>query len=405
MSLLIKPFKATCYNLKKIKDLASVVCPPYDVINETYLKSLKARSKYNFARILLANNDDYKALGLEFNRWLKEGVLVDDDKDTLYLYEQKFSYDGKSYKRYGLLTLLKTDNQGVIFPHEYTHKAAKVDRSKMISEMKANLSPIFVVVPKKLTTLTKTYLVYSKKKPQIQFVDDAKIKNRVWKITDQKTIDDICKEVDKTKLIIADGHHRFEVASSYYQKNKGKFENLNYCVTFLADEQPGLLMLATHRIVNKEGNEVFKKLDRYFEIELVSQKVLQEKLKTAAKELETKGVFSLGVYSNKKFFLLTLKNKDILKKVLKNPLYKKLDTYILHNFIFSLLGITEKPLYTPSLAEAKKLTTKTQTAFLLGGSTLKSVFSIANKGLRLPQKSTYFYPKVTSGLVVRRFKK
>lgn len=394
----IKPFCATYYNPEKIKDLSSVVCPPYDVIDSEKLSILKKLSEYNFSHVLLANGDNYSSIGKKFRQWFKDNIFTVDDKESLYLYEQTFSYDGKQYSRYGITAILKMDKKGSVFPHEHTLTAPKKDRKKMIGEMKANLSPVFIIIPKPMKVLHKVYCSYSGKKPFSKFKDADGNSNCLWKIEDKNEIKRICCEIDKHKFVIADGHHRFEVAYDYYLKNKGRFKNLNYVLAHIVDAQKGLLILPTHRIVElKEDIPSFPdKLKKYFHIEDSDAVALKEKL-------QEEGNFRMGIYRAGKYHFLQLKKFEIIDKIITDPVYKKLDTCILHQFVFPLLDIKNGIEYTHSIQEAEKLAGKNKTVFLLRPVSLKAVFSVANKGYRLPQKSTYFYPKVSCGIVLRKF--
>ena len=171
MSATLKAFSALHYNTEKIKNLSLVVSPPYDVISKKELKTLRKKSPYNFSRVLLASNNRYKEIGDKFRKWIKDGILVKEKTPALYLYQQNFAIEGKNYKRFGILGLLRMDKKGVVFPHEYTLKAPKKDRSRVIKEVKANLSPIFVIAPKPLKILNSLCHRHLKLKPLLQFKD------------------------------------------------------------------------------------------------------------------------------------------------------------------------------------------------------------------------------------------
>ncbi|MDD5195714.1 MAG: DUF1015 domain-containing protein [Candidatus Omnitrophica bacterium] len=394
----IIPFKATCYNPAVIKDIRDVVCPPYDVINKTQQEYFQKKSPYNFSNVLLTRGGDYEEIGKRFKQWIQEAVLVDDDKESLYLYEQRFISQGSRFTRFGFLSLLRMDKDDVIFPHEYTLSAPKEDRKKIIKEVEANLSPIFVIVPKSLKIFKRVYVAYRAKEAFLDFDDFEGNHNRVWKIQDKKTLDAICKEIDKNKLVIADGHHRFEVSYDYYKNNKEKFDDLNYLLAYVTDEQLGLLILPTHRVVDVplSDEDFFKKLDTHFLILKVSQGELTKKLKE-------KSIFSFGVYRAGSFYYAKLKRASSLKNIPDIAIYKKLDTYLFNHLVLSLFSVKEPIAFTHDLNEAVKLTHGNKVAFILRPIPLKNVFSVANKGYRLPQKSTYFYPKLLSGIVMRRF--
>lgn len=394
----VKPFYATYYNPELFRDYSFLVCPPYDVISKDALIRLRKKSIYNFSHVLLADNNNYKAIGNKLNEWLKKRVLIDGEEQSFYLYEQLFNLEGKLLRRFGILTLLKMDKKG-IFPHEYTLRAPKEDRKKIIKAARANLSPIFVIATKPLKALRELYAFYTKKQPFLKFKDDGGIANRVWKISDPEKIKYIIKEIDKSKLVIADGHHRFEISYDYFKKNKNNFKDLNYILAYVTDCQEGLAILPTHRIIKlmEDKESFFKKVSEYFRIKEISQDSLEEKLKKSA-------CFCLGLYYKRKFFFLELKDRDLLDKI-SDKAYRNLDTYVFHQLFLPLFKTSGAIEYTHNIDEAKKIAGLKKVAFLLRATSLDSVITISSQGLRLPQKSTYFYPKLLSGIVLRRFRK
>ncbi len=398
MASVVKPFLATYYNPKITKNHSKLVCPPYDVISKKELAALRKKSLYNFSKVLIADDKNYKKAGATLNKWIKNRILVDDDQECFYLYEQKFKVEGKNFVRFGILGLLRMDKKG-IFPHEYTLRAPKEDRKKIIRATKANLSPIFVIAAKQLRTFKQIYKNYCRKKPFFKFKDSQENTNRIWRIHDKSQIDKLRKEIDKCKLVIADGHHRFEISHDYFKKNKGRFKDLNFILAYITDCQKGLNILPTHRIVElgEPLNQVFKKLEGLFTISKVNQSAIENKLKS-------KGKFSFGIYKDNRFYLLTLKKSSSLDKI-PDKIYKQLDTYVFHYLVLPLLKINDSIEYTHSVSGAKKIAGKKRTAFLLKAVSLDEVFRISSKGFRLPQKSTYFYPKVLSGVAIRRFRK
>ncbi|MCM8831052.1 MAG: DUF1015 domain-containing protein [Candidatus Omnitrophica bacterium] len=396
MQQTILPFRATYYNPKLFSDLSNLICPPYDVITNEQLKYFQSKSPYNFSNILLATNNNYKALASRFFKWLKNNIFIDDDEESLYFYLQYFRYNKKEYQRFGIISLLCIDKKELIFPHENTLANSKKDRKKIIENMKANLSPIFFVVPKKLKIFLDFYDILKHQTPFLQFKDFENNKNLVWKISDRKSIDKICKIFQNEKLIIADGHHRFEVAYEYYLEHKNDFKDLNYILAYLTDFGEGLIVLPTHRVVSiLEPEEVFfKKLSDDFYIQRTSEALLHQLF------LKKKN-FCFGIYKNKKFYFVELKNKNKLKEL--NTLYKDLDTYLLNHLVLSLFKLNSDIIYTHSIEEAKQLANNNKIAFILTPIPLETIFRIARCGYTLPQKSTYFYPKIPSGIVLRRF--
>ncbi len=398
MASVVEPFNATYYNPAIAKNYSEVVCPPYDVISKEQLSVLRKKSPYNFSKVLIADDNDYKKAASTLNEWVSKKVLIDDKEKCLYLYEQKFFVEGKKVTRFGIIGLLQMNKKG-IFPHEYTLKGPKEDRKKIIRSTKANLSPIFVIAAKRLKLFKDVYGAYRCRKPFARFKDQQCNPSRVWRIEGKTQIGKIQKEIDKCKLIIADGHHRFEISYDYFNMNKGKFKDLNYILAYITDFQKGLNILPTHRVLKLKDSleQILEKLKDSFIIKDLKQSVIEKKLKQ-------KGKFSFGIYRNKKFYFLELKKLSILNKISKK-IYKDLDTYVFHQLILPLFesnGIIE---YTHSVSEAKKIAGAKKTAFLLKAVTLDSVLKLSCRGFRLPQKSTYFYPKILSGVTIRRFRR
>ncbi|MFA7677243.1 MAG: DUF1015 domain-containing protein [Candidatus Omnitrophota bacterium] len=394
----IKPFKATHFNPAKVKSYSKVVCPPYDVISKAHLSCLRKKSQFNFSHLLIADKSNYPAVGSKLSDWLKKNILIDDNQYCFYLYEQIFKVNGKRFKRYGILSLLKMEKKN-IFPHEYTLSAPKVDRKKMIRAVKANLSPIFCIAAKPVEALKSIYKGFSLKKPFISFRDEQDIVNRLWRICDKHDIEKISRGFEKVKLVIADGHHRFEISYDYFLKNKDKFQNLDYVLAFVTDVQKGLLILPTHRVVslNESKDSFVKKIGKYFRLKKVTKNNLEKMLSRAKR-------FAFGLCWGNEYFLLELKDDVILGKI-KDKDYRNLDTYVFHKLVLPLLKTSSNIEYTHSFKEAAEMSVRGKAAFILRPATLEAVFAISSKGCRLPQKSTYFYPKLTSGIVIRRFKR
>ncbi len=395
---IVKPFKATYYNPCLIKDHSKVVCPPYDVISPKQLATLRKSSPYNFSKVLLADNGDYKKTSVTLRSWAKSKILVEDSLPSLYLYEQKFKVGKRNLMRFGVLSLLKMDN-GDIFPHEHTLKAPKEDRKRIIRAVQANLSPVFVIATRRLEALHGIYKGCCAKVPLFKFKDYEGNYNRIWRISDEKQIARLAKTISNSKIVIADGHHRFEISYDYFKKNKGKFKDLNYILAYITDCQTGLNILPTHRVAKIKDDLVvlLNKLKPYFTITQVTQSLLEQKLSKSSK-------FSFGICRGSKNYFAELKDRKVLNRITDKS-YKQLDTYVFHQLVLPLLEREGEIEYTHSIDEAKRKAGRKKTAFILRAVDLASVFKISSKGLRLPQKSTYFYPKVISGIVIRRFQK
>lgn len=397
MACSIKPFRGTHYNKKIIKNLTSVACPPYDVINAAGLTKMRNASLYNFTRILIADNKNYQACAKNFKAWQKQNILIDDTQPCLYVYEQQFTHAGKKHTRFGIFALLKMESH--ICPHEHTLAKPKQDRARMIRAVQANLSPIFTIIPKKVPALHALYKAQTRKKPFFSFIDCDKNRNRLWRVETPSEIEAIRSHIEKNKLVIADGHHRFEISYEYYLKNKKLFSDLDYIFAFITDDQKGLLILPTHRVVTikEDTAALIRGLERQCSVQRVTRQQLVKRLAGDT------GIFSCGMYHKGAFYFCRLRSAHSLADMPGTPELKQLNTYILHHAILSRLTLTGDTQYTHTIPEAISLAGTDKTAFILRGIPLRVIFSLANKGCKFPQKSTYFYPKLFSGIIMRRF--
>lgn len=398
MARTIKPFRATYYNPAKIEESGDVICPPYDVISKEQLKTLREKSAYNYSHILIADDGDYQRPAALLDKFIKEGILIDNPDECFYLYQQAFRAEGETIQRFGILSLLKMDKKD-IFPHENTLSGPKEDRKKMITAVKANLSPIFIIADKEIQALKDIHAIYSKKEPFFRFKDADGNDNLVWQINDKEHIEQISREFEKSGLVIADGHHRFEISYNYFKKHKNEFKDLDYILAYVTDCQSGLRVLPTHRIMNVTAvdRDFFSKLEPYFNISRVSQAVLAGKMRQQK-------AFCLGIYRKGNFYFLDLKKPEVLDTI-GNKAYKEIDTYVFHELFLPLFEPKGPIEYSHTIDEARKLAGEDKTAFIVRAVSLDSLLKVSSRGFKLPQKSTYFYPKVMSGVVLRRFAK
>ena len=365
--VIIKPFKAISYNLQKIIDPSRVTCPPYDVISEQEQDFYYRQSPYNFIRLILnkhepkdnKENNRYTRSALFFNEWLKIDILKNDTEDALYFYRQDFIVNGKEFSRFGFIALMKMSDKGVAFPHENTHHAPKMDRLEMIKNVRANLTPIFTVFSDKGNTFRRVFNKYiSKKEPDISLKDEQGIRNCIWRFTDKEKVKAITEKIKKSQILIADGHHRYEVGSMYRKimqeqdKDYNKDKSYNYIMTYFTPlESDGLCILPVHRVVRKNINiDIFR--DNFKVSRLGSIADLEEKMSVLPKK---KCIFGLILHNQ--VFSLELKNKKhIVCDFIQKKCFKDLDVAVLDNYVLSgLLEINKSDIiYTKEIDEAKK---------------------------------------------------
>lgn len=418
----IEAFKSVHYNPEIIEDISKVLCPPYDVIDQRQQEEFYQSHSYNLIRLILGKElsgdkegqNKYTRAAGYLEEWLRRGVLVQDDKPSIFFYEQDFDADGKKMKRFGIMAVLKTDEDGqkrTVHPHEHTHLAPKQDRFKLLCNVEANLSPIFTIFSDQKKYIKKIFEEDVKKnKPLFDVVDKAGIVNKLWKVDREELIGKIKDFLDEREIFIADGHHRYEVSKMFrdHQRsaNPSAFkDSYNYILAYLTPlEDKGLYIMPTHRLI-KKTNISIDDLKRSFSVtEVESADKLVDLLSSHSKDC---GVF--GLYKDSKFYFLKLSDKkECARFINEGPKeYKNLDVVILQKIIFDYLlkiGLDEIG-YEVALDKAVKIVdNKDATAvFILNPTKIEQIRSIALGGEVMPQKSTYFYPKLLSGLLIHKF--
>lgn len=424
----IKPFKAVYYNQDKIKDISSVTCPPYDIIPPQKQQHYHDINPYNFIHILLGKDiqgeDKYRRAANYFNDWLKQKILIQDTRPAIYFYRQQYKIRGEKKNRLGFVSLLRLEEKGgPIFKHEHTHLEPKEDRLKLLKELKANLSPIFVIFLDKKRIIQRLYQrIIGENNPFLSATDDDGTVHELWRLDAPQVLEKIQEDMSSENIFIADGHHRYEVACAYREQMKEKLgaitgeESFNYLLAYFTNtDQRGLLIMPVHRLLKLKGGldlENFKSgLKDYFDVEEVKEKdrffFLMEK--------GGRSEHVLGIYKDKKFWLLRLKNITILDRLIndKSKGYKSLDVSILNHIVLKkVLGYEQDYLenkenlaFSPNADEFIKRADSDSSlmVFLLNPVKMEQIISVSLIGERMPPKSTYFYPKVLSGLVVNRF--
>lgn len=422
----IKPFKALIYNPGKVSDFNQVVCPPYDVISPEAQEMYHKRSCYNLIHVLLAKDiagqDKYEAAQKIFEDWLKNDVLIADNPEAIYFYSQQYNINGEKRTRLGFISLLRLgdDKEGTgAFGHENTHLEAKEDRFRLIKLIKANLSPIFVIFLDKKRIIQRVFRNYiPKQEAFIEVADDEKTVHKLWRITDPELIRNIQQSMLDEHMFIADGHHRYEVACAYrdlMRRNSGEFsgeEPFNYVLSYFTNTDPrGLSIQPIHRLLKPEKQLTFEQL----RLELGKNFDISEiKDKTRFFFLLQKAGFNghlIGMYRQKRYWLLRLKNVRILDKLIadKPKEYRWLDAAILNHLVFkdifgldpdNLKGLTYSQQAGQFIKEADEDPLKI--AFFLNPVKIEQIMAVALTGSKMPPKSTYFYPKVLSGLVINK---
>lgn len=438
----IAPFRGILYNPKKAGDLNRVMAPPYDVISPAYQDELYKRHPHNIIRLILgktspcdaAGNDRYSRAATDFKKWRDEDVLVRDEKPALYYYVQVYKLkDGQRKARKGFIALAKLEEfgKGGIHPHEKTLAGPKADRLKLMEACNANFSCIFSLYSEPKKTINKLLEdCCLKGSPIVDVADDDGVESKVWRIAEQEIIKKVVKMMSDKPLFIADGHHRYETALNYRNMMKDKTngytgkEAFNYVMMYFSNmDDEGMTIMPTHRVIHsipKFNPKAFLvNCSNFFDIEEVKwdgniepriRKEFYKRMEESGTRLPSFGLYINGLDS---YFVLTLKEKDTMDKVFGSSIpdvFKSLDVTVLHALILNnILGISGAAqenqtnlVYVKGLDDAIEEAKKDdrQMAFLLNPTKIEQVKAVATAGQVMPQKSTYFYPKLLSGLVI-----
>lgn len=424
----IAPFTPLRYDLSRLADaggLAKVVAPPYDVIDTAQRAELALRHPHNIVKLILPEGDGdakyHNARDL-FLAWRAEGVFVRDAEPAFFRYDQTFAPPGggKPRTRRGFLGLVKLVplDQGVVLPHERTLSGPKEDRLKLFRATKTNLSPGFMLYRDAARTLDAPLATA---KALAEFETHDGVKHELAKITDKDALRAIVQGVASSSLLIADGHHRYETALRYSQEVNGtavRPESAFFMVFFANGDDPDLVVFPTHRHVHSlprfDFLETLASARALFEVTALppgaSAKVYTDALATSGAE-QPSLVVAAG---DGRASLLTLKkDTDLAAHPIlgqRVPALRTTDVALLHMGILEpLLGITpaaqaaKTNLWYPQDAAAalgELRAGKGQALFLMNGTPVAQVRDVAEAGEVMPQKSTFFYPKVLTGLTV-----
>jgi len=423
----IRAFRGVLYNPQKIEDMDSVVTEPYDVISSHQQNLYYRDSPYNMIRLILGKtcsqdngkDNSYTRAARFFKDWQKNNILLQDKKEYIYIYAQTFSCNNKKKTRTGFIVLLKLEDfsKNAILPHENTFSHPVQDRLKLLKTVGANLSPIFAMFSDSQKKVDKILNQHKRTHVPSVVVRHNNVLHRIWRLSDKKKIAAIKKLVKNQPTFIADGHHRYESALNYknYIK-KSKKPNIlsNYVMTYLVTTtDPGLTILPTHRVVKTKGTlqsaKVLQQLRKFFDIRRFST---SEGLFSYMRKVKAKRI--LGTYfGRKQFYGLALKDTEAVYKIIgkgKHSLRRDLDVTVIHRLIIEhTLGVRDPHkdiCYTRDGQEGIRLVNrgKYQAVLFLRPTTVRQVQKIASSGKRMPHKSTYFYPKLLTGLVINKLK-
>ncbi|HOL15710.1 MAG TPA: DUF1015 domain-containing protein [Bacillota bacterium] len=414
----IVPFRGLRYNVEAIKNLADVISPPYDMITAAEQEQLYRRSPYNLVRLEYgkacsgdrAGDNRYTRAAADLEAWLHKKVLLLEDERSIYLYRQGFAIREQIFHRNGLIAALKLEPYSgkMILPHEDTLPTPKKDRLELLRSCRANFSPIFGLFSDQERLFGDICSRICREAPLFEFTDRANNKHTLWKVNGKQELSSLADLIAPRQVFIADGHHRYETALQFsresgLQSGPGR----GYVLAVLVPlEDPGLVILPFHRLLSGLGGEqlelLIKNIDKYFHV--AKRGCLEDlDLTRFCSEIASRGrhLPAMGLLLPEGALLLALKERkspgeldvSLLKRLILEPLFKD-------------AGDLEKHLdFTNSedVARQAVLNGQAQAAFLLNPTPIEEVTARALKGENMPQKSTCFYPKLPSGLVIHHF--
>ncbi|HUV49444.1 MAG TPA: DUF1015 domain-containing protein [Anaerolineae bacterium] len=436
----IIPFRGILYNQHKIHNLSEVITPPYDIITEQDQCNFYKQSPYNIVRLDLGKstkndtdkNNRYTRAANLLNKWISEKIMVQDTSPAFYLTTVGFTLGNKIVTRYGLNALVRLEpfDKGIILPHEKTFSKVSAERFELIKACNANFSPIFSLYSDQNIILDSLKDAACSKKPDIDIIDKQGMKHRLWRITDSSVHRYVADAMKEKSIFIADGHHRYETALNYknhLSSTTPDFNNdnpANYVMMYLCSmEDPGLVILPAHRMLTGIKDSILasfiQKAENYFCINRIpfeNNEIGKARANfiSALKSNSSKNMIGAFMKNHPEFYLLTLK-PNVMNHVtgenLPDPL-KSLDVTVLTRLILmEILGFDQSMLdnekliaYSSSEEKAiqEVVSGRCDITFILNPTKINQVREIAQQGLIMPRKSTYFYPKVITGQVINK---
>ncbi len=409
----VRPLQALHYNLAAIPSLGDVVAPPYDVIDAKRRAELLARSPFNVAEIDLPEahdgGDPYEHAAETLEEWALQGIVTADRDPALWALTQEYTGpDGTRRTRRGLLCRVRVTDYGpgLVRPHERTQPGPKEDRLRLTEATRHNLSPIFSLHPGDAWRHVEGY---TRSEPWAEVTDDDGTVNRVWRIGDEDTHRAVSAELAESELLIADGHHRYETARTYADAIGGDGAHRYTLMALVSLEDPGLTVFGYHRLLTGLGDsQAQEALAEAIRANFDLEEVAIEKLDPAGEE--GIGVFGYVDAHFRKGYRLRLSEPAVLQRAIPDvsDAYRTLDAAILETLILrDGLGMSAEDVeakrgiaYTASAEQAiAGLDESVHAAFLMRPTPVEQVRAVAAAGETMPPKSTYFYPKLLTGLV------
>ena len=433
----VESFKAFRFDVEVVGNVGDCIAPPYDVINDTQREQLYKKNEHNLVRIIKGKtkasdngqDNQYTRAADYLARWIEQGALKQDSAEAIYAYVQDFEVAGTQFQRRSFIALAKIEDFGqIVKPHEQVLRKPMIDRLNLKQATSADLGLVFMLYEDRQKVVDGIMEEAAEQQPLIDFVDEQDVRHRLFAIIDKQKIEQIVKMMSDKSCIIADGHHRYTTGLTYSKGNNNpaaKYQML----AFANMHQDGLIVLATHRLVGNLENFGMKKLieelgERFritkfeFDSAQTKQQAEQDMLERMRTEHDN-DESAFGIYgSDNAFYIAVLKDKDMMDSIVPDmsQAWKTLDVSILHKLILEeLLGIDQERLAEGENVQYVKDTPNAiadsiaqvdagqkQAAFFMNPVKMQQLKMVTEAGERMPQKSTYFYPKVYTGLTINK---
>ncbi|QDU59890.1 hypothetical protein Pan216_07230 [Planctomycetes bacterium Pan216] len=424
----IRAFRGLRYDLAKTGSLADLIAPPYDVIDEGLSQRLHAANDHNVIRLILNptkpedtdTDNRYTRASKTLRHWRESGALAEEAEPCVYAYFQEFTWEGVTYNRRGFMVRVRLEpfGEGKIYPHEETMPGPKADRLKLFHATGMNLSQIFGLYPDADNEVANSIEEAVRGKTPLEAVDHLGVTHRLWTVTDPETVSKIQGLMGPKPIFIADGHHRYETSCKHLEEREaaGKVTGPEdpSCFTLMmlvGMDDPGLKVMPTHRLVSGlpgiTSAQLQDRLGEVFKIEAIGSG--EEKARQACEAVESsdrQDMMAFGTTSDQEWFVATLKDPKAMDAAVSDhsEVWKSLGVSILHRLA---LGKCLEGMGTPSCTYVhlvdevlESMAAKScDLCCIVQPATVEHIRALASKFEKMPPKSTYFYPKLASGLV------
>ncbi|MGF1581508.1 MAG: DUF1015 domain-containing protein [Gemmataceae bacterium] len=431
----VRAFRAFKYDLAKTGALGDLIAPPYDVISPKMQQELYDRNRYNVIRLDLNkvepedndNNNRYTRAAGFLRDWLAQDIIIQDSARALYVYHQEFEVEGQTFNRKGFLTRVRLEKfgEGKIYPHEQTMSGPKEDRRRLFYATGMNLSPIFGLFPDEGNVIQNALEKAILNRPPLEATDHLGVVSRLWTVTDEQVVSEVCGLFSPKPIFIADGHHRYETSWNYLQEKREAGEVTddeappNFTLMMLVGmSDPGLQILPTHRLVSGlpevTSQQLQELLAPHFDLQTVGQG--DQAAREAWEMIEMDGgqsIMGFGTVSDNTWISARFKNPDMMQELTpdQSDAWQELGVSILHKLVLEKLlaekfSVRPQCKYVHLVGEVNEAMAaqQCQLAVLIPPASMQHVQDIASNLEKMPPKSTYFYPKLLTGLVFNSLK-